>query len=254
MGARDDTTVGEDAEDAPRRRPRGKRAHRKPLPLWQETIVLLVTALVLAVVVKTFFVQAFYIPSGSMEPTLLIDDRILVEKVSYWGGDVDRGDVVVFDDPGGWLDPAQSQQPSNAVQRGLEIFGLFPTGGHLVKRVIGLGGDHVRCCDKQGHLKVNGVSLTEPYLMDAKATADKRFDVKVPKGHLWVMGDNRGNSADSRAHMGDPGGGFIPADDVIGRAWLKVWPWDSVGTIDHPKIFDDAALDERAPASATSRP
>ncbi|MGH3424300.1 MAG: signal peptidase I [Nocardioidaceae bacterium] len=251
MSAHDEKTVGEDEADRPRDR---KRTQRKPLPLWQETIILLVTALVLAVVVKTFFVQAFYIPSGSMEPTLMINDRILVEKVSYWTGDVHRGDVVVFDDPGGWLDPSQSQQPHNALQRALEIFGLFPTGGHLVKRVIGVGGDHVRCCDKQGHLQVNGVPLKEPYLMDQKATADEHFDVQVPKRHLWVMGDNRGNSADSRAHMGDPGGGFIPVEDVIGRAWLLVWPWDRIESFDGPKTFDNPALDEPAPAAATATP
>lgn len=246
MTARDDTTV--DEAD----RPGGGKKKRKQLPLWQESIILLVTALVLAVVVKTFFVQAFYIPSGSMEPTLMINDRILVEKVSYWSGDVERGEVVVFDDPGGWLNPSQSQQPHNAIQRALEIFGLFPTGGHLVKRVIGVGGDHVQCCDEQGHLQVNGVSLTEPYLLDQKAADDEQFDVQVPPHHLWVMGDNRGNSADSRAHMGDPGGGFLPVEDVIGRAWLIVWPWDRMSTIDTPEIFDDSALDEPAPATATA--
>lgn len=215
-----------------------KAKSKRQLPLWQESILLVVTALVMAVVVKAFFVQAFYIPSGSMEPTMLVNDRILVQKVSYWGGnDVHRGDIVVFNDPGNWLDAEESRHPHNAVQRGLEIFGLFPTGGHLIKRVIGVAGDEVKCCDTTGHLMVNGVSLDEPYLLDQKSTQDRTFDVKVPKGHLWAMGDNRGNSADSREHMGDPGGGFIPVDNVVGKAWLRVWPWNRSGFVHYPDTF-----------------
>lgn len=247
MNAHDDTGLGHGEGggsrgeyDAHRRRSRARSSKRTSLPLWQETLILLVTALVLAVVVKTFFVQAFYIPSGSMEPTLEINDRILVEKVSYWSGDIERGDVVVFDDPGGWLDPTQSEQPHNAVQRALEIFGLFPTGGHLVKRVIGVGGDRITCCDQEGRLRVNGTALSEPYLEDPKASPED-FEVRVPPGHLWVMGDNRANSADSRAHMGEPGGGFLPVEDVLGRAWVVVWPWERVGTIDDPATFDSLA-------------
>jgi signal peptidase I len=215
-----------------------KSKSKRQLPLRQESILLVVTALVMAVVVKAFFVQAFYIPSGSMEPTMLVNDRILVQKVSYWGGkDVHRGDIVVFNDPGNWLDAEESRHPHNVVQRGLEIFGLFPTGGHLIKRVIGVAGDEVKCCDATGHLMVNGVSLDEPYLLDQKSTQDRAFDVKVPKGHLWAMGDNRGNSADSRVHMGDPGGGFVPVDNVVGKAWLRVWPWNRSGLVPYPDTF-----------------
>jgi len=211
---------------------------RRQLPIWQESILLVVTAVVMAVIVKTFFLQAFYIPSESMEPTMLVDDKILVQKVSYWTGDVSRGDIVVFDDPGGWLGAEDSKQASNFLQRGLELVGLFPTGGHLIKRVIGVGGDTVECCDDQGRLIVNGKAIDEPYVLDPSLTAERTFDVKVPKGYLWVMGDNRGNSSDSRFHMGDPGGGFISEDTVVGKAWLRVWPWNRAGFIHDPDSFD----------------
>ncbi|KHL15820.1 signal peptidase I [Mumia flava] len=207
----------------------GGRRGRKPLPLWQETILLAVLALVLAIVVKTFFVQAFYIPSGSMEQTLQVNDRILVQKVSYWTGEPQRGDVVVFDDPGGWLGPG-AEEPLGPVQRVLSVFGLYPTGGHLVKRVIGVGGDRVRCCNTDGQLVINGVAIDEPYVANPAATAAQPFDIRVPEGRVWLMGDNRNNSQDSRAHMGEPGGGFVPVDDVLGKAWVIVWPWDRTGS------------------------
>ena len=211
---------------------------KRQLPVWQESILLVVTAMVMAVVVKAFFLQAFYIPSESMEPTMLVDDKILVEKVSYWAGEPDRGDIVVFDDPGGWLNAAEARQASNPVQRGLEVIGLFPTGGHLIKRVVGVGGDAVKCCDGTGHVTVNGTPLDEPYLQDPDANANQTFDVVVPENHLWVMGDNRGNSADSRMHMGDPGGGFIQEDAVVGKAWLRVWPLSRLGFMSGPDSFD----------------
>lgn len=202
---------------------------KKQLPVWQESILLVATAMVMAVIVKTFFLQAFYIPSESMEPTMLVDDKILVQKVSYWGGDVERGDIVVFDDPGGWLNEQDSRRASNPIQKSLETIGLFPTGGHLIKRVIGVGGDEIACCTN-GRLTINGKEITEPYVLDETATKDQDFKVKVPKGHLWVMGDNRGNSSDSRAHLGDPGGGFISDDRVVGKAWFRVWPWVAPGS------------------------
>ena len=211
---------------------------KRQLPVWQESILLVVTAMVMAVVVKAFFLQAFYIPSESMEPTMLVDDKILVEKVSYWAGEPDRGDIVVFDDPGSWLNAAEARQASNPVQRGLEVIGLFPTGGHLIKRVVGVGGDAVKCCDADGRITVNGTALDEPYLQDPAANDNQTFDVVVPENHLWVMGDNRGNSADSRMHMGDPGGGFIDKDAVVGKAWLRVWPLSRLGFMSGPDSFD----------------
>ena len=123
---------------------------RRQLPVWQESILLVITAMVMAVIVKTFFLQAFYIPSESMEPTMLVDDKLLVQKVSYWAGEPTRVDIVVFDDPGGWLGEDESRRASNPLQRALETVGLFPTGGHLIKRVIGVGGDEVVCCTEGG--------------------------------------------------------------------------------------------------------
>ncbi|MBC9224714.1 signal peptidase I [Aeromicrobium sp. 636] len=208
------------------------------MPLWQESLLLVATALVLALIVKTFFFQAFYIPSDSMVPTMVQDDKLLVEKWSYWSGGPERGDIVVFRDPGNWLGP-DVDESSNGVQRALEVVGLFPSGGHLIKRVIGVGGDRVVCCDEQGRTTVNGEPVDEPYLADQEMNADQTFDVKVPKGYLWVQGDNRGNSADSRAHLGEPGGGFIPDDDVVGKAWLRVWPLNRFGLIKDSNAFDE---------------
>jgi signal peptidase I len=209
--------------------------HKRQLPVWQESILLVVTALVLAVIVKTFFLQAFYIPSQSMEPTLVgggaTNDKILVQKVSYWTGHVQRGDIVVFDDPGGWLSREESHQATNPIERALSVVGLYPTGGHLVKRVIGVGGDKVACCTDKGKLTVNGKTLDEPYLFDQTSTRLTPFKVTVPKGKLWVMGDNRGDSEASPQHMTDPSGGFISEKEVVGKAWLRIWPWSRAGFI-----------------------
>ena len=164
-------------------------------------------ALILSVILKTFFVQAFYIPSESMVPTLLTNDKVLVQKVSYWRGEPERGDVVVFRDSAGWLAPAQSGEDLGIVRKTLEVVGLYPSGGHLIKRVV-------------------------------DAQADSNFHIKVPQGYLWVQGDNRGNSADSRAHMGQPGGGFVPVDQVVGKSWLTVWPFSRIGFTESSDAFD----------------
>jgi signal peptidase I len=220
--------------------PAGSDARPKQLPIWQEMLLLLVIALVLAIVIKAFFMQAFYIPSGSMNDTLVLNDRILVEKVSYWGGGTpQRGDIVVFADPGGWLGPSEVRAATNPVTRALEVFGLYPTGGHLVKRVIGVGGDEVRCCDRKGRITVNGVPLNErSYLAPGVAPSLIRFDVHVQPGYLWVQGDNRSNSADSRVHLGEPGGGQIPVDDVVGKVFAVVWPLDHATLLHRPATFD----------------
>ncbi len=215
-----------------------RETQKRQLPVWQESILLVVTAVVMAVIVKAFFLQAFYIPSASMEPTMLVDDKILVQKVSLWTGEPERGDVVVFDDPGGWLSDVETGEPSNILQEGLELIGLFPTGGHLIKRVVGVGGDTVQCCDSEGRLQVNGEAVDERYLMDPSVNADITFEVEVPEGYLWVQGDNRGDSADSRMHQGDPGGGFIPVESVVGKAWLRVWPWKRIGFLRTPDTFE----------------
>jgi signal peptidase I len=211
----------------------------RQLPVWQEMILLLGIALLLAIATKAFLVQAFYIPSASMNDTLVTDDRILVQKVSYWGGgDPDRGDIVVFADPGGWLGAVGSQAPGNPLARALETVGLYPTGGHLVKRVIGVGGDRVRCCDDRDRLTVNGVPLDErSYLGAGEKPSTIDFDVTVRKGYVWVQGDNRSNSADSRVHLGDPGGGQVPTGDLVGKVFAVVWPFDHAKTLSKPATF-----------------
>lgn len=238
--------------------PRAERAKRKQLPVWQETILLLGVALVLAVVIKALFVQAFYIPSQSMEPGLVENDRILVQKVSYWGSSgPQRGDVIVFKDPGGWLSPADNKGPTSLLARGLAKVGLYPTGGHLVKRVIGIAGDKVTCCDAQGRLSVNGYALDESEYVakgaQCAAPADRqqgrpcKLDVgPIPKGYLLVMGDNRANSSDSTAHLCPKNAtdcaatsGLIPVDYVVGKVFALVWPRDHWDRITHPDVFED---------------
>ncbi|WP_229053724.1 signal peptidase I [Aeromicrobium sp. Leaf350] len=212
---------------------------RRGLPIWQESLLLVAIATVMAIVVKSFFLQAFYIPSESMQPTLLVNDKLLVQKVSLWTGEPERGDIVVFDDPGGWLAGQVEPSDPNFVQKGLETIGLFPTGNHLIKRVIGVGGDHVQCCDGSGRLIVNGQPIDEPYVLDPTVIRNREFDVVVKDGYLWVMGDNRDNSADSVAHLGDPGGGQVQVDDVVGIAWVRVWPLNRLGGLGDVDAFDD---------------
>ncbi len=230
--------AGEESQSSGR--PAGQGSARRHMPFWQELALLLSIALVLAIGIKALFVQAFYIPSGSMNDTLVFNDRILVQKVSYWGSAApQRGDIVVFADPGGWLDNAQAPQPRNALAKGLELFGLFPTGGHLVKRVIGVGGDTVACCDKRGRVSVNGTALHEQdYLAAGEQPSAITFEQEVPEGHLWVMGDNRSQSADSRVHLGDPGGGFVPEENVVGKVFSVVWPLGHLKMIDRPDTYE----------------
>ncbi|MDQ3095722.1 MAG: signal peptidase I, partial [Actinomycetota bacterium] len=154
-----DSDTDSDGSGAPQSASRRGRPEKPPMPAWQETILLVGMALILALIIKTFFLQAFYIPSGSMRDTLKRDDRILVQKVAYWFGDIGRGDIVVFDDPADWLGEEDGQSPSNAVTKGLATIGLYPAGGHLVKRVIGIAGDSVSCRD--GLVSVNGEPLDE---------------------------------------------------------------------------------------------
>lgn len=201
----------------------------------REFAIILVLALALSTVIKTFFFQSFFIPSESMESTLQVDDRIIVNKMADSEGDLKRGDIVVFVDPGGWLAP-NTNQPTGAMKVLMDVLtfvGIVPTnaGEHLVKRIIGLPGDRVTCCDDGGRLTVNGVSVDEPYLAPGMHPSDIAFDIMVPEGGLWLMGDNRSNSRDSRAHLGDPGGGIVPIASVEGKAVLILFPIGRFGTL-----------------------
>jgi signal peptidase I len=195
------------------------------------------SALVLSLILKTFFFQSFWIPSSSMENTLQIKDRILVTKWRPDPLEQRRGDIVVFKDPGGWLDGTPDPKPTGLKAVWAEVLtftGLMPedAGEHLVKRVIGLPGDTVACDPATDVVTVNGQPLPEDYLKPTTTSCTFEWSVDVPEGRLWVMGDNRSNSADSRAHMGDPGGGTIPAENVVGTAFVLVWPlphWSGIG-------------------------
>lgn len=238
LGAAPTGTARESAGGEPKKTVSHKG--KQPLPVWQESLLLLGIALVLAIGIKYFFVQAFYIPSESMEPLFIKNDRILVQKISYWGGDSpERGDIVVFKDPGGWLNDAETRTATNPLSKSLEAIGLYPSGGHLVKRVIGIGGDRVKCCDKKGRVTVNGKALDESeYLPENTLPSDQPFDVRVPGGYLWLMGDNRNNSFDSRGHISDPGGGCVKEDLVVGKVWALIWPWKRAERIHTPATFE----------------
>ena len=215
---------------------------RKRGSFWRELPVLVVIALVLALVIKTWLIQAFFIPSASMENTLKINDRVLVNKFVYHTRAVQRGDVVVFNGVDSWDPEGEFAPPTNPVSKVVNAvgvaFGVTPNEKDYIKRVIGVPGDHVRCCDAQGRITVNGHPLEEKsYLYPGNAPSDSLFDVTVPEGHLWVMGDHRQVSSDSRAHLGDPGGGTIPEDKVIGRAFVRVWPPSRIGSLPIPRAF-----------------
>lgn len=212
--------------------------------LWsmlKEVLVVAAMALVISFVLKTWFIQAFYIPSGSMENTLLVGDRVVVNKLVPRTEDLRRGDVVVFEDPGGWLPPtaAPNRGPIvSGVERGLSWIGLLPDSAenHLIKRVIGLPGDKVSCCDSQGRLAVNGVPIEETYIHPGDLPSDMPFEVTVPAGRVWVMGDHRSDSDDSRFHDtdGNGGNGAIPIDRITGRAFAIIWPLGQWGSPQAP--------------------
>ncbi len=216
----------------------------------REIAIVLVCALVLSVVVRTFFVQAFYVPSGSMENTLQIDDRILASKITTSISGVKRGEIIVFKDPGGWLPKSKTEVGPFA--QALEFIGLLPSsaGDDLVKRAIALGGDRIMCCDANGQIVLNGVALDEPYIKPGRGTDQVAFDVVVPADSVFVMGDNRGASADSRYHLQQNDGG-VPLDNVVGRVVLKVWPLSQFGTEPIPDVpFGNPALNNQSSASA----
>lgn len=221
-----------------------ERAQQPPMTLRQHAVaflrelaVVVVGALIVSSLLRLFVGQMFDIPSASMSPTLEVGDRVLVEKIS----DVQRGQVVVFHDPGGWLShPAAEPGPVRAV---FEQAGVLPpqSSDHVIKRVIGMPGDHVMCCDSRGQLVINGHPVDEGYL--GQPASAIQFAVVVPAGHVFVLGDNRARSSDSRCHLHDPGAiegqnAFVPIDDIVGRAAAVTWPWERWHGLAPPEVYE----------------
>ncbi|WP_101390357.1 signal peptidase I [Streptomyces sp. TLI_146] len=229
---------------------------RKQRSFWKELPLLIGIALILALLIKTFLVQAFSIPSDSMQDTLQRGDRVLVDKLTPWFGSTpERGEVVVFHDPGGWLEDQKPAEP-NAVQKFLSFIGLMPSAEEkdLIKRVIATGGDTVEC-KKGGPVKVNGHALNEPYIYPGDSACDDMpfGPIKVPKGRIWVMGDHRQNSLDSRYHQELPGGGTVSNDEVVGRAFTIAWPLNRIDWLGIPGTFDQKGINGMA-AAGTAAP
>ena len=216
---------------------------------WWDIPVTLILAFGLVLLITTFVAKPFSIPSGSMEDTLQVGDRVLVNRVVYHLRDIERGDVVVFDGTDSFV-PAtavESRNPGAAVLAwvGQSVGVIPPDGTDFVKRVIGIGGDRVACCDETGRVTVNGVPLDEAsYLYPGDSPSDQSFDVIVPEGMLWLMGDHRSNSADSRAHLGDPGGGMVPESRVVGRVMNVLWPLNRISSVPVPDSFAAVAMAE----------
>jgi signal peptidase I len=240
---------GDDSDDS-----RSRRVHRHRLPkrkkssLWRELPILVVSALLLTFLIQTFLARVYVIPSASMEPTLhgcsgCTNDRVLVDKLTYRMRDPRPGDVLVFRGPDSWGSNAEFSSPrsGNVLIRGLQdaasLVGLVPPDEHdLVKRVIAVGGQTVQCCDQQNRVMVNGNALVEPYAVFIGHEPQEEFGpVTVPQGGLWVMGDNRNNSADSRRHVADERSGTVPVNVVIGKARVIVLPlarWQGIADPD----------------------
>lgn len=200
-----------------------------------EFVVLVVVAVVTAALVRAFLLQAFYVPSGSMQPTIAKGERILVTKL----GDVERGDVVVFEDPAAWLPHSERPEERDTLAgRALEFVGVLPPSdrSYLVKRLVGMPGDHVVCCDAEGRITVNGEPVEEPYVYPGNDPSAREFDVVVPEDAIWVMGDHRANSGDSRAHLRERTA-FVPMDDVVGRAFAAVWPLSEMHWLGSAETF-----------------
>jgi signal peptidase I len=264
----DGTTADGDATQEPSSASAERPARRRRLSLWQELPILFVVALAIALVIKSFVVQPFFIPSSSMEDTLLIGDKVLVNKLVYHFRGIQRGDIIVFNGTGSWNPAAPAARPSaDPIVRAYDVTlrplfssvaGLFgtpaDTGTDYIKRVIGLPGDHVACCTR-GLMTVNGVPLHESsYLFPLAEPSLTRFSVTVPPGRLWVMGDNRQVSDDSRMRGYDPGHGTIPENEVVGRAFVIVWPPSRWRILPIPSTFDQPALKSAAAGAAPYAP
>ena len=202
--------------------------------LLRELPILVVLALVVSLLIKSFLVQFFYIPSGSMENTLQVRDRVAVNRVPFIGNDISRGDVIVFRDPAGWLPEASSvdgNRVTNAIREGLVLVGVIPNPAkqYLGKRVIGVAGDNVVAKDQV--LTINGKPTNEPYIFAGNTPSDTDFNITVPEGKVWVMGDHRGASGDSRVHQDDVNNGMVPVEKITGRVVATIWPLSRIGFI-----------------------
>lgn len=247
---------------AERRRQARRIKRRRQRSYLKEIPILVGVALAIALVLKTFLVQAFVIPSGSMEQTIRIGDRVLVDKLTPWfGSKPERGDVVVFKDPGGWLKGEQTKPADDGgafkpVKDAMTFIGLLPSANEqdLIKRVVAVGGDTVKCCDKQGKVTVNGTPLTEPYVHPGNPPSTLKFTVTVPTGRIFVMGDHRSNSADSRFHLDEPYRGTVSEDSVVGRAVVIAWPFKHWRRLEEPDTFTTVHDAPGAKASAAGAP
>ena len=200
----------------------------------REFPILVIVALAVSLIIKSFLVQFFYIPSGSMENTLQINDRVAVNKIPFISKSIDRGDVVVFRDPSNWLPEPYADNQNKVIAKikeGLVLVGVLPNPAkqYLVKRVIGVAGDNV--VGKDGIVTINGKETDEPYIFAGNKPSELDFNVTVPEGKIWVMGDHRGASADSRYHQDDVNNGFVPESKVTGRVVGIIWPIKNIGTV-----------------------
>ncbi len=220
---------------------RRKRSFLKEFPF------LIVVALVVSLFIKTFIVQFFFIPSGSMENTLQIDDRVAVNRIPFISNDIKRGDVVVFRDPDNWLPAADTESAPFVIAKvkaALVAVGILPNPAkqYLVKRVVGVAGDRIICCTTTGKITVNGEEMVEPYIYAGNVPSDMNFDVTVPKGKLWVMGDHRGASADSRYHQEDINKGFVPLNRITGRVLAVIWPIKNISLVPNVDALNQPAV------------
>jgi signal peptidase I len=242
VSAHDDSPKSDSPEEA-----QGQVSKKKKPSLFRsvvEFVVIVVIALALATGIRTFIAQPFFVPSGSMEQTLQIDDRVVAAKITTAISGVKRGEIMVFKDPGDWLPPMEQSNDGwrSVLAKALTFVGLLPSdsGDDLVKRVIGIEGDQVACCNQDGQIVLNGIALDESSYINGP-TDQILFDITVPKDSMFVMGDNRGNSADSRFHL-DQNNGAIPYENAVGRVFTVVWPLSRITIETIPEIFGNPAI------------
>jgi signal peptidase I len=241
------------SERGPDRRARGRSGLSRVLVVAREVAIVVVVALIASALLRAFVVQAFFVPSGSMLPTIHLHDRILVSRI----GGIDRGEVVVFEDPGNWIPSAEQPPPPSGIRKALEFVGVLPASGHehLVKRVVGLPGDHVVCCS-HNHLVINGVEVDESdFIKPGEHRADNvSFDVVVPADHLFVLGDNRYVSGDSSRHLNEGQQAFVPESLVTGRAFAIIWPQSDFAWLHVPDAYDKVPEGRTPPANGIIKP